>query len=56
MSFPYQRSGRFKLETEHPDLQSEHPGVFDTEVDCAGNPSTNPSTCSKYINKQIIIY
>ena len=28
-------------ENEHSDLQYEHPGFFDTEVNRTGNPSTN---------------
>ena len=78
MFFLYERSGRFKVfkifkifaslqETEHSDLLSEHPGLFDTVVDRTGNPSSNiwnilqlsntyvsyftAHICSKYINK-----
>ena len=56
-------------ETERPNLYPEHPGFFVTEVDSAGNLSTNicnivqfsityacdftAHTCSKHINKSL---
>ena len=59
-------------ENEHSDLQYEHPGFFNNEVNRRGNPSTNiwnifrfsstyisdftVHTTSRYINKLIIIY
>ena len=45
MYFLYQRSGHFRylLPSGKMSIQifNEHPGFFDTEVNCRGNPRTN---------------